>query len=349
MYNKFVIHAEKWKKEVRKGIIHMKKKLAALLACAMTASIGLAGCGNGGGAAADGGKQTLVLATGGETGTYYAVGGVMASTLNPLLQNSSLNVTTSGGSKDDIEQIEDGVAQLGTVQNDVMSYAAKGTDLFEAAGACTNFEAVAGLYDETCQIIATPDIKSVADLKGKTVSVGDAGSGVEFNARQILAAYGLDIEKDINKVNSGFSASADGLKDGKIQAAFVTAGAPTTAVTDLATTKAISVVPVDSAHADQLIAEYPFYTKSVIPGGTYNGVDEDVETVAVRATLIASKDLSEDVVYELTKALFENKDTMAQSQSKFKELSLENAMNGIDVAFHPGAQKYYEEKGVWKS
>ena len=360
VYNLIVIHRNTkiHRRIYGKGFFTMKKKFAALLACTMAAAIALTGCGgsgsNGGSSASDGGssaggKQTLVLATGGETGTYYAVGGVLASTLNPLLQNSSINVTTSGGSKDDIEQIEDGVAQMGTVQNDVMSYAAHGTDLFEAAGACTNFQAIAGLYDETCQIIASPGIKSVEDLKGKTVSVGDAGSGVEFNARQILAAYGIDIDKDINKVNSGFSASADGLKDGKIDAAFVTAGAPTTAVTDLATTKEISIVPVDAAHADALIDEYPFYTKSFIPAGTYNGVDVDTETVAVRATLVVSKDISEDVVYELTKAMFENKEKMAESQSKFNELSLDTALNGIDVDFHPGAQKYYEEQGVWKS
>lgn len=338
----------------------MKKTIASILAGCLATTMLLAGCGGGNGSAggsasagdsgnAGGSKSELVMATGGETGTYYAVGNVMATTLNPLLQNSSLKVVVSGGSQDDIIRIEDGEAQLGTVQNDVMSYAMNGSDTFEELGACTNFRAVAGLYDETCQIITTDtSIKTVADLKGKTVSVGDAGSGVEFNAKQILDAYGLSFD-DIKAVNSGFTDSAASLKDGKIDAAFVTAGAPTTAVTDLATTNKINVVSIDDEHADKLIAEHPFYTKAVIPGGTYAGVDADTTTVAVRATLIASADLSDDVVYELTKALFENQETMAGAHAKFGELSLETALSGIDVEFHPGAQKYYEEQGVWES
>lgn len=297
-------------------------------------------------AAAD--KVELTLATGGETGTYYAVGNVMATTLNPLLENSNIKVVVSGGSQDDIIRIEDGEAQLGTVQNDVMSYAMNGTDTFEELGACTNFRAIAGIYDETCQIITTnPDIKTVADLKDKTVSVGDAGSGVEFNARQILEAYDLSFD-DITPVNSSFGDSASSLKDGKIDAAFITAGAPTVAVTDLATTNDVNVVAIDDEHAEKLAKEHPFYTRTVIPADTYKGMAEDVSTVSVRATLIASADVSEDAVYELTKALFENQETLLAAHAKFGELSVETALNGIDVEFHPGAQKYYEEVGAWK-
>ena len=293
-------------------------------------------------------KIELTLATGGETGTYYAVGNVMATTLNPLLNYSDIKVVVSGGSQDDIIRIEDGEAQLATVQNDVMSYAMNGTDTFEELGACTNFRAIAGLYDETCQIISTdPDIKTVADLEGKTVSVGDAGSGVEFNARQILEAYDLTFD-DITPVNSSFGDSASSLKDGKIDAAFITAGAPTVAVTDLATTNDVNVVAIDEEHAEKLVEEHPFYTQTVIPAGTYKGTDEDVATVAVRATLIASADLSDDLVYELTKSLFENQETMLSAHAKFEELSVETALDGIDVEFHPGAQKYYEEVGAWK-
>ena len=333
----------------------MNKKLTSLFALCLASTMLLTACGgnnapaSGSDAAqsnAGGAKSELVMATGGETGTYYAVGNVMATTLNPLLKNSSLKVVVSGGSQDDILRIEDGEAQLGTVQNDVMSYAMNGTDTFADLGACTNFRAIAGLYDETCQIITTDtNIKTVADLKGKTVSVGDSGSGVEFNAKQILEAYGLSFD-DIKPVNSSFTDSASSLKDGKIDAAFITAGAPTVAVSDLSTTNKINVVSIDDAHADKLIEEHPFYTKAVIPAGTYTGVDTDTATVAVRATLICSADLSDDVVYELTKALFENQETMSGSHDKFKELSLESAMAGIDVDFHPGALKYYEEQGI---
>ena len=184
----------------------MKKHLALLLALTMTVGAALTGCGGSASssaaasseagsseassAAAPASAETLVLGTGGTTGTYYAVGGVMQSVLNPKLTLSQLNVTSTGASKANILDVDDGVSQLATVQNDVMYYAANGTDLFESDGKFDTFSTVACLYAETCQIIASADsgIKTVADLKGKTVSVGDAGSGVEFNATQILAA-----------------------------------------------------------------------------------------------------------------------------------------------------------------
>jgi len=342
----------------------MKKHLALLLALTMTVGAALTGCGGSASssaaasseagsseassAAAPASAETLVLGTGGTTGTYYAVGGVMQSVLNPKLTLSQLNVTSTGASKANILDVDDGVSQLATVQNDVMYYAANGTDLFESDGKFDTFSTVACLYAETCQIIASADsgIQTVADLKGKTVSVGDAGSGVEFNATQILAAYGIDINSDIKKVNASFGDSADSIKDGKIDAAFVTAGAPTTAVVDLATTKDIVVVPIDDEHAAQLMKDYPFYTKNTIPAGTYNGQDEDVATVAVQATLIASNDVSEDAIYELTKALFDNLDELKTGHPKFGELTLENAIAGASVKLHPGAAKYYTEQGL---
>lgn len=331
----------------------MKKKLATLTALALTAMMAFTGCGGGSNEAAEqdsenatGGAVELTLGTGGTTGTYYAVGGTMSTVLNNAMENVSLKVVSTGASKTNILDIDDKVSDVAIVQNDVMYYAYNGTDLFAAEGKFDTFSAVAGIYDETCQIIAGPGITSIADLKGKTVNVGDAGSGVEFNATQILAAYGIDINKDINKVNGSFGDAADSIKDGKIDAAFITAGAPTTAVVDLAISKSIQLLTIDDEHADALIAEYPFYTKTVIPGGTYNGVADDVQTLSVRATLIAANDVSEDTIYELTKALFENKDALASSNAKFAELDPAAAIQGISVPFHPGAEKYFKEIGV---
>ena len=290
--------------------------------------------------------DNLVLATGGTTGTYYAVGGVMATVLNPILENSSLTVTSTGASKANIQLIDDEDADLATVQNDVMYYAYNGVDLFEDEGAYDTFSAVAGLYDETVQIVTCDDsIQTVADLAGKTVSVGDAGSGVEFNAKQILAAYDLSFD-DIKVVNASFGDSADSLKDGKIDAAFVVAGAPTTAVVDLSTVKSVRLVQLDEDHIAKLQGDYDFYTETVIPAGTYTGFDEDATTVSVRATLIASNDVSEDAVYELLKAMFDNKDALVAGHAKFEFLNLEDAVKGISVPFHAGAVKYYEEQGV---
>ncbi|WP_251494199.1 TAXI family TRAP transporter solute-binding subunit [Otoolea muris] len=288
---------------------------------------------------------SLKMATGGTTGTYYAYGGVIANILNGKLGSLQLNVQSTGASKANIFLIDDGEADVAIVQNDVMDYASKGTDLFEEDGAIESFSAGAALYAEVCQIISSGDIKSVEDLKGKRVSVGDAGSGVEFNARQILNAYGISFD-DIEVNNLGFGDSADALKDGKIDAFFCTAGAPTTAITELATTNSINLLGIDDEHAAALQNDYAFYTQYTIPGGTYKGVDDDVVTVAVKATLIVSDKLSEDVVYDLVKGLFDNKDAITAGHAKGAELDPAYAVDGISVKFHPGAEKYFKEAGV---
>lgn len=295
--------------------------------------------------AASGEQQNLKFATGGTTGTYYAYAGVIANVLNSKLPNVQLNVQSTGASKANIFLIDDKEADIAVVQNDVMDYASKGTDLFEEDGAVESFSSAAALYAEVCQIVSSGDITSIEDLKGKRVSVGDAGSGVEFNARQILEAYGITFD-DIQVNNLSFGDSADALKDGKIDAFFCTAGAPTTAITELATTNSINLLGIDDEHAQALQENYSFYTQYTIPGGSYRGVDDDVVTVAVKATLIVSDDLSEDTVYELVKGIFENKDEITSSHAKGAELDEQYAVEGVSVKFHPGAEKYFKEIGV---
>ncbi len=319
----------------------MKKKLSAFAALLTAAAMMLTACGS------SAGSSDLRFATGGTTGTYYAYGGVLANVLNTKLDGTKLTVQSTGASKANIFLIDDGEAEVAVVQNDVMDYAYNGTDLFAEDGAVTSFSAVAGLYSEVVQIIATPDITSIDDLKGKRVSVGDAGSGVEFNANQILAAYGMTFD-DIDKQNLSFGDSASAIKDGKLDAAFVTAGPPTTAVTELATTNDITLLSIDDAHAQALAAEHPFYTQYTIPAGTYKGVDADVNTVAVKATMIVSNELSEDVVYNIVKNIFENKDEITASHDKGSELDTAYAVEGISVPFHAGAEKYFKEIGVLK-
>ena len=298
-------------------------------------------------AAPSGDAQKLTMGTGGTTGTYYAFGGVIANVLNSKDIGVNINVQSTGASKANIYLVNDGEADLAIVQNDVMDYAYNGTDLFAEEGAAKDFTTVAALYAEVCQIVSSGDIKSVADLKGKRVSVGDAGSGVEFNARQILEAYDISFD-DIQVNNLGFGDSADALKDGKIDAFFCTAGAPTTAIVELATTNAINLLEIDDEHAKKLADAHPFYTTYAIPGGSYKGVDDDVQTVAIKATLIASPKLSEETVYNLTKAIFDNKDESASTHAKGEELDLEYAVSGISVPFHPGAEKYFKEVGAIK-
>ncbi|MBE6997773.1 MAG: TAXI family TRAP transporter solute-binding subunit [Ruminococcaceae bacterium] len=216
--------------------------------------------------AGTGEKRDLTFGTGGESGTYYAFGGVLASYVSGQ-KDFKVTAVTSGGSKANIEDLTAGDVQLGFAQSDVMSYAYNGERLFDAP--VEGFSVVAALYMEQVQIVTTNSkIASVADLKGKTVSIGAVGSGVYFNAIDVLTAYGLT-EDDIKPVYQSFGDSADSLKDGKIDAAFIVAGAPTTAITDLATAGHVYLVSIDKEHSDKLLAASPFYSTYTIPAGTY--------------------------------------------------------------------------------
>lgn len=290
-------------------------------------------------------KLNLKMATGGTTGTYYSYSGAMAQAVSTQLDNIDITVHSSGASKANIFEVVDGEADMGIVQNDVAYYAFNGTDLFEQEGEVSDFSVLGAAYAEVCQIVASTNVSSIADLKGKVVSVGDAGSGCEFNAHQILEAYGMTFD-DIKVQNLSFSDSAEALKDGKIDAFFCVAGAPTTAVVELSTTNNINILSVDDDKLAYLKENYPFYTEYIIPAGAYKGVDKDTKSVAVKATFIVSNKLPEDVVYDITKAIYENSDKIVHD--KATELSPEYAVSGISIPFHKGAEKYFKEIGALK-
>ncbi len=315
----------------------MKMKKFAVLVLVFALAMTMAACGSS--------ASRMTMGTGSPTGTYYAFGGVIGQ----YIKNHAgidVNVVSTDGSRANIESIAAGDYQLGLVQSDVMSYAWAGSRSFEESGKIDSFRVVAGLYAEAVQLITMdPSIKSVADLKGKNVSIGAPGSGVYFNAVDVLAAAGMT-EADINPQYLSFDGSTDGLKDGKIDAAFIVAGPPTGSITELCTTNNAFLVPIDGDIAAKLIADCPFYTACTIPAGTYNGQTEDITTVTVKATLIVSAKASDEDVYNLTKAIFDNMDAIAAENGKGKELSIENATGGMTVPFHAGAAKYYQEKGV---
>ncbi|GHT88446.1 C4-dicarboxylate ABC transporter substrate-binding protein [Spirochaetia bacterium] len=299
------------------------------------------------GAYAKGSSQQLRMATGGNTGTYYAFGSAVGQILTEKTK-VPITIQSTGASKANIQLIAEGEVEIAIVQNDVMDYAYRGVDLFTGEQTL-DFAAMAALYAEVCQVVVNPatGIQTIADLKGKNVSVGDAGSGVEFNAKQILAAYGISFN-DINKQNLSFGASADALRDNKIDAFFCVAGAPTTAIVDLAIGKEIAILEIDDEHAQLLMRDYPFYTQFPVPANSYKGVTAPVNTLAVKATFIVSKKVSADTVYNLTKALLESKAEIQTAHAKGAELSVEYAVSGISVPFHPGAEKYFREIGAIK-
>ena len=290
-------------------------------------------------AASSGAKLRFV--TGGESGTYYAFGSVIAQ---HATNNAGVDIVglVGNGSQSNIFELEDGNAELAFCQSDVMAYAYNGTNLFESK--VEGFSTVAALYMEQVQIVTTnASIKTVADLAGKSVSIGAPGSGVYFNAIDVLGAYGLT-EDDIKPTYQSFSDSADALKNGQIDAAFIVAGAPTTAVTDLATTKDVYLVSLDDEHVDKLLASSPYYTKVTISKDVY-GLDSDTITVAVSAVVLARDDVSEDAIYKLVADIFDNAASLTDTHAKYAEVSTEFGASVTSVPYHPGAAKYFAEKG----
>ena len=309
----------------------MKKIISTLLALVLVLS--LTACGSS--------SANLRFVTGGESGTYYGFGSVIAQ---HATNNAGVKVTglVGNGSQSNINELKEGNAELAFCQSDVMAYAYNGTNLFDTPITC--FSTVAALYTEQVQIVTlNADIKTVADLKGKKVSIGAAGSGVYFNAIDVLGVYGLT-ENDIEPTYQSFGDSADALKDGKIDAAFMVAGAPTTAVVDLSTTKQVYLVSLDDEHVNKLLEASPYYAKAVISADTYN-MPSDVTTVAVGAVILANNDVSEDAVYAFVKDIFENAASLTDSHAKYAEVNLEYGASIKSVPYHPGAAKYFAEKG----
>lgn len=311
----------------------MKKRIAAGL-LALTMVLALAACGAGG--------SKLTFTTGSEQGTYYGFGTVLASQISDKT-DTKVTAVVGKGSKANIEAMNVGDAQLGFVQSDVMAYAFNGTNLFAESGKIDNFSTVAALYMEQVQIVTLdPAIKSVADLKGKTVSVGESGSGVYFNAIDVLGAYDLTLD-DITPTYQSFGDSTEALQDGKIDAGFIVAGAPTNAISSLAATRDVYLVELDDEHIDKLVADSPYYSKNVIPAADY-GLEKDATTVAVGAVIIARDDCDETAVYDVVRGIFDSIDTLGHD--KKNELSLDFAASVTAVPYHAGAARYFTEKGL---
>ncbi len=287
----------------------------------------------------------LTFTTGSTAGTYYAFGGVLAQYIS---DHSDVDITAVAGegSAANIDMLDMHYAQLGFVQSDVAYYAANSIRFEQYEGApITSFTALAALYNETVQLVTcNPDIKSMDDLRGKNVSIGAAGSGVYFNAMDFLAAYDMT-EADINPQYLNFGDSAEALRDGKIDAAFVVAGAPTTAVVDLCATKSAYLVSLDDEHVAKLKELNGAYTECTIPAGTYDGVDTDTKTVAVKAIIIANGDVTDDEAYTIVSTIFDNAEEIASLHAKGAELDLSYAAE-CGLAYHPGAAKYFAEKGI---
>lgn len=318
----------------------MKKYIVLALAAVLLLSVAFTGCAPQ--------KTNLILATGGTSGTYYPFGGAMAQIFNSKIENMNVTAQATGASVENLKLIGKKEAELAIVQNDLTDYAYNGTEAFKD-GKIENVRVIATLYPEVIQIVSTTDsgIASVQDIKGKKFSVGAPGSGVEANARQILDSVGMTYN-DFSANYLSFSESADSLKDKHIDGFLFMSGIPNAAIQDTATTSSLNFVSMSDDMIKTLTTKYPFFTAFTIPAGTYKGQTADVKTIAAKATLVVGAEVPDEVVYNITKALFENQPELATAHAKGQELKIEEAVKGISVPFHPGAEKYYREKGIIK-
>ncbi|MCR5725778.1 MAG: TAXI family TRAP transporter solute-binding subunit [Treponema sp.] len=290
-------------------------------------------------------SKELSFATGGASGTYFPFGSAMAGIWNTHIENLAVSVQTTAASAENLSLLSAGKVDLAIVQNDVLDYAYNGTGMFTSC--LQNLSTVCTLYPEVVQIFTSRQsgITSIAELRGKRVSVGEAGSGIEFNAAQILEGYGLSFA-DIQKENLSFRDSTEGIRNGTIDACFFTSGLPNTALLELAFTNGFDLIPVTDAASAEICRKYGFYTRTVIPAGTYAGIETDVSALAIKAALIASEKLDADIVYTMTQTLFSNLEYLSSAHAKGREVSAATAICGVSVPFHPGAVKYFKEIGL---
>ncbi|MFZ5824314.1 MAG: TAXI family TRAP transporter solute-binding subunit [Bacillota bacterium] len=329
------------------------KKFLRLVVPALLILTLLAGCGGQSGSGTSsakerawkaGDKAELILATGGTGGTYYPLGGGMAKLWADNIKGVNVTVQSTGASVANIRLLAQNKADLALIQNDTADYGRNAMEAFkEQNEKYTEYAAVAALYPEVVQIVVRADsnINSITDLKGKKVVVGAAGSGTEIASRQILTAYGLNYDKDITKLPLSFAEGATQFKDKQADALVMVTGVPAASLADVQTVTNVRLVPIDYAKVSK---NFKFYVKHTVKAGTYKGIEKDTDVVAVLAILVARTDMNSDLVYQMTKNLFEKAGDIGHA--KAKEFDVKKAAQGITIPFHPGAAKYLKEKGV---
>jgi len=303
-------------------------------------------------------KKFFAITTGGTGGTYYPLGGLLAQALTERVPEVLVTGQAGSASVANCNLIKDHQIESAFVQNNVAFSAYEGKDQF-VGKAVKNLRGIASLYPETIQIVARNDsgIKSLKDIKGKKLIPGDRGSGTEVDTLNILSGYGLTY-KDFAGVDwLGFSGAAQRLQDKQADVTFTTAGWPTAAITELSMSTGIILVPIEEDMIAKITKTFPFYSKVVIPKGTYKGMTSDVSTITTMAQWVVDEKVPEDLVYKLTKALWEKgadgkkesgAEVMAKVHAQGKNVQLKTALDGMAIPLHAGAAKYYKEKGLIK-
>ncbi len=292
------------------------------------------------------------IATGGTGGTYYPLGGMLAQVISnhATVGGKRIAATAETGNASVANAKLLGRAEIESafVAADILDAAYRGTNQFKD-GALANLRALGALYPETVQLVVRADsgVTRFADLKGKSISSGSPGSGQWQLLGDLLEVHGMTRE-DVKEDFSSFAQSVDKIKDGNLVASLITAGVPTASVVDLAQSHPIRIVPLVGPEIEALKRRQPYYASVTLPAGTYKGQDAPVETLAVMAIWATHAGLPEEIAYAVTKAAYENTETLAKVHVQGKNITPENALRSVSIPLHPGAERYFREKGIVK-
>lgn len=336
-------------------LFHLRKRFLFTTFLVFVLSFSLTACGSGSDAdsgtaseseSESGSEVTRVsLATAGTGGAWYPIGGGMANIVNEKSNGVEMSAEVTDGGIENIRLVNSGVNEFAFANTDVVYEGFNGLNHFEAEGE-QNISAMFYLYPSTFQAVVMEDsgIDSIADLKGKRVAVGPPASSSEVMGWIILEEYGIT-SNDINGQTISFEEGATALRDGNVDALFVMSAHPNSQVMDLAATHDIKLLPVDEDVRVKVTDEYDYYQESIIEAGVYEDQTDDIHTLSLGTTIVANADVPEEVAYEFTKSVYENLEEVHQFHDVAKQISLEAAPN-MPIPLHPGAKKYFEEKGM---
>jgi uncharacterized protein len=295
------------------------------------------------------GARYLSIATGGTGGVYYPYGGGLAKVLNDNLPGVRASAEVTAASVDNLKLIRDGRADIAFTLADTLADAVAGRGAFD--GRPVAAASLAVLYSNYTHVVtlASSGLRAIPDLRGRTIATGSAGSGTEVIAFRVLEAAGLDPDRDVRRQALGVSESAGALKDGKIDGFFWSGGLPTAAIQDLSHTPNISIRLIPTLALISTLNERHgnLYFPLEIPSGSYPGVDAAVPVVGVANVLVVNRSMPDGLAYDITRTLFEKQSALAAIHPEARHLSVQSATKGSPAEFHPGALRYFREKGAW--
>ncbi|MGM0901738.1 MAG: TAXI family TRAP transporter solute-binding subunit [Bacillota bacterium] len=324
-----------------------KKKNYVLCLCLLSMVLVLSACG--GESASNGEKaQNLNFPTASTTGTIYPLGSAMANLWGTEIEGVRINAQASNGGVDNLNQMKAGEAHISFATSGIIWEAYNGERGFKDRK-YEDVRIVAGLYYNPNQFVVRKDsgIESISDIKGKKFAPGTTGSTPEVESSIILPAYGISYPDDIDANFVGFTEAIDLMRNKQIDGALIQAGLPTAAVTEMTSTADGELIGIEPELRKQLMEEYPWYSEMTIPAGTYEGQEEDVDTLAIKMMLMADASVDEETIYQMTKVFWENLDKLESSHSIVQQMEIENAVTELaGIPLHDGAKRYYQEQGL---